>query len=202
MADLIKGVEAELFWAHDWAPEHYVPLADVSEPGDRVEVLRGLVRASIARGEADDAERWTRTAIAAETAVPPDVAARQAALEVSRVALLEAETTEAQLAIVPDYLDRFRGEWHRGKEGLVWHACLAAVVLNLKEDRESSARLFEDLAGLLSARVAAGGLVWRETTQSAWYRAMVAWRASAHEDRARDAETRARSFGGPSGSMR
>lgn len=202
MADVVKAVESELFGAHEWAGEHDGPLAAAPEPEERLEAKRALVRAAIALGEVEEAERLTIEAVEAESEVAAAALARLDALDAAREPLLAEEETAAQLALAPAYVARVREAWQGPRAGLAPHAALAAVLLGLLHRRAESAALFEELAAELSARVAGGALVWRESAQAAWYRAMVAWRGEAREDAASRAEERARAFGGPSGSMR
>lgn len=221
VGDLVKALEADLFGASEWAVEQYSELAAVPEPVERVAVHRGLARALDALERDDEASAALAGLAQAESEVPAEVARRTAALLEAREALLDSQDPKEQAAtLAPRYLALFETLWSEGpREALVVDALLAAMVnANLLASRGHSAPgphappdyarhraagdLYAAVAGLLEARVRAGGIVWQESARGAWNRAMIAWRGAGDESRAKVAEDAARGLGAGAGSYR
>jgi len=214
MADLIRTLEADLFGAYELAAEAYDDLMLVPEAPDRAAVARGLLRAHEAlAADAEDAvvaRQHQEAAMAAadalaeaEADLDDKEAAAVAALEGAREALLAGLDVAAAEAFVA----AFEAAWVVGpQDALFADAILACVARSnvlgargrgdIEEGAKrvhhaEAAKLYETLAGLLGFRVGTGSFRWRETAQSAFFRAAVAWRFAGDEAAAVRAQGRA-----------
>ena len=201
MADLIRTLEADLFGAYEAAADLYEDLADVPEAPDRLAVRRGLLRAYDAlEGKADEAMRAAERMVEAEEELDERERALLAPLEAPREALFEDPTPQAAAA----FLAAFEREWEgrAGKETLLSDAIVAALChsnviaatrnksvppAEAKARHAKAAGLYEEVNAILGFRVGAGSQGWRETAQSALYRAGVAWRFAGDETRSKRA---------------
>lgn len=201
MADLIRTMEADLFGAYEWAAELYEELTDVPEAPDRLAVHRGLLRAYEAlEGKADEAMRAAEGLVAAEEDLDEREREILSALEKPREALLSDATPQTAAA----FLAAFEPRWstRAEKEALLSDAILAALCHSnviaatrnkalppedAKAHHAKAAALYEEIHALLGFRVGTGSLAWRETAQSALFRASVAWRFAGDEQRSRRA---------------
>lgn len=204
MADLIRTLEADLFGAHEWAADFYGDLRDVPEAPDRLAVYRGLMRAYEAlEGKADDAMKAAEGLVATEDELDDREREALAPLDKPRDALFNDVTPAAARAFVA----AFEEAWTRGpKQALLTDALLAALAssnviaslgkktLDAKETASLHARaaeLYDEAGAFFAYRVATGSIEWRETAQSAVFRASVAWRLAGDEQRAKGAAERA-----------
>lgn len=204
MADLIRTLEADLFGAYEWAADLYEELAEAPEAPDRLAAYRGLMRAYEGlEGRADDAMQAADGLVEAEEGLDERERAALAPLEKPRDAFFaDVGPTTARA-----YLSAFDAAWAAGpKEALLADALLAALARSnvlasldkksLKPDEIArlhgeAAALYEQAGALFAFRVATGSVLWRETAQSAVFRASVAWRLAGEEERAKNAAERA-----------
>jgi hypothetical protein len=203
MADLIRTLESDLFGGYEWAAEFYEDFKGVPEPTDRLAVYRGLMRSYEAlEGKADDSMRAAEGIVQAEDELDDVERAVLAPLEGPRDALFAEPTIETARA----FLAAFDAAWQKGehaaKQALVPDAILAAlansnVVASLgrktlptdevKRYHARAAVLYEELFAMLTFRIGTGESVWKETTQSALFRAAAAWRLAGDEQKAKRA---------------
>lgn len=204
MADLIRTMEADLFGAYEWAAEFYGDLADVPEGPDRLAVHRGLLRAYEAlEDKADEAMRAAEGLVEAEDALDETERALLAPLDAPREALFEDPTPERARA----FLAVFEPTWSK-QQALLPDAILAALAKsNVIASREratledaalrrlhaEAAELYEAVFALAQFRVGTGSSAWKETAQSALFRAAAAWRLAGEAERA----GRAQEIAGP-----
>lgn len=201
MADLIRTIEADLFGAYEWAAEFYEELAEVPETPDRLSVLRGLFRAYDAlEGKAEDAMRAAEAMVVAEDELDDVERSVVSRLDATRDALLAEPTAEHARAFLAVFDEVWDGA---NKQALgVADAILAALahsnVIAATRNKEISAeeskahhakaaQLYEEINAMLTFRIGTGSAAWRETSQSALYRAGVAWRFAGEPDRSRRA---------------
>lgn len=204
MSDLIRTLEADLFGAYEWSAQLYEDLAAVPEAPDRLAVHRGLLRAYEAlEGKAEEAMRAAEGLVAAEAELDEKERATLAPLEPPREAFLQQPSPETARA----FLAAFGRAWDMGpKQALLADVALAALAhsnviasrgragMPEQEQRAhhaQAARLYEELGALLAFRVATGSPLWKETSQSAMFRASVAWRLAGDEEAAKRAAHRA-----------
>ncbi|MEA3198896.1 MAG: hypothetical protein QOE90_324 [Thermoplasmata archaeon] len=201
MADLIRTLESDLFGGYEWAADLYGDLADVPEAPDRLAVFRGLMRAYEAlEGKAAEAMRAAEGLVQAEEDLDDTERALLARLEAPREALFEDPTPARAEA----FLAAFDALWigQAEKPALVPDAILAALChSNLiaatrnkaiapeqaKQHHVKAAQLYEELFAMLNFRVGSGEQEWKETAQSAAFRAAVAWRFAGEESRSKRA---------------
>lgn len=196
-------MESDLFGAYEWAAEFYEDLADVPEAPDRLAIHRGLLRAYEAlEGKADDAMRAAEGLVQAEDDLDDVERVLLAPLDAPRDALFAEPTIEHARA----FLAVFDSEWQKGehaaKQALLADAVLAAlansnVVASLgrktlpepevKRLHARAAELYEEIFAMLNFRVGTGVAIWKETGQSALFRASAAWRLAGDEARAKRA---------------
>ena len=204
MADLIRTMESDLFGAYEWAAEFYEDLRDVPEGPDRLAVHRGLLRAYEAlEGKADEAMRAAEGLVQAEEDLDETERALLARLDAPREALFEGPGVETARA----FLAAFGAAWAK-QQALVPDAILAALArsnviaslgrASLPEDEvrrlhADAAELYETIFALLQFRVGTGSLDWKETAQSALFRAAAAWRLAGDAEKA----ARASEIAGP-----
>lgn len=204
MSDLIRTLEADLFGAYEWAAEFYEDLREVPEAPDRLAVYRGLLRAYEAlEDKADEAMRAAEGLVEAEETLDEKERAAVDRLDATREALLADPDAQKARAFVA----AFDEAWHEGpKQALLPDLALAALAhsnviasrergkapeAELKAHHAKAAHMYEELGALLNFRVATGSALWRETAQSAMFRASVAWRLAGEEDAAKRAAERA-----------
>ncbi|GEM_PF-6041858 len=201
MADLIRTLESDLFGAYEWAADLYEDLAGVQEAPDRLAVFRGLMRAYEAlEGKAAEAMRAAEGLVAAEEDLDDTERRVLAPLEAPREALFADPTPESAKA----FLAAFDAAWigQAEKPALVPDAILAALAHSnviaatrnktlppeeAKAHHAKAAQLYEELFAMLNFRVGTGEQEWKETAQSAAFRAAVAWRFAGEESRSRRA---------------
>ena len=201
MADLIRTLEADLFGAYEWAADLYEDLREVPEAPDRLAVMRGLLRAYDAlEGKADEAMRAAEGLVEAEEELDERERAILAPLDAPREALFKDPTPASAAA----FLAAFDASWTGGaeKQALLADAALAALCHSnviaatrnktlppeeAKAHHAKAAALYEEVNAILGFRVGAGSQDWRETAQSALFRASVAWRFAGEEDRSKRA---------------
>lgn len=194
-------MEADLFGAYEWAADFYEDLADVPEAPDRLAVYRGLLRAYDAlEGKAEEAMRAAEGMVAAEDDLDEREREILATLEAPREALFN----EANPATAAAFLQAFDASWsgHAAQQTLLSDAILAALchsnviaatrnkTLPQEEARAHHAKagaLYEEINAFLTFRVGTGSTDWRETAQSALFRASVAWRFAGNEERSKRA---------------
>lgn len=194
-------MEADLFGAYEWAADFYEDLADVPEAPDRLAVHRGLLRAYDAlEGKGEEAMRAAEGMVAAEDDLDERERAILAPLDAPREALFK----EASPATAAAFLQVFDAAWtgQAEKQTLLSDAILAALchsnviaatrnrTLPQEEARAHHAKaaaLYEEINAFLTFRVGTGSTDWRETAQSALFRASVAWRFAGNEERSRRA---------------
>lgn len=201
VADLIRTLESDLFGAYEWAAQLYEELRDIPEAPDRLAVYRGLLRAYEAlEGKADDAMRAAEGVVAAEDDLDETERAILAPLAPARDALFAAADAPAAKAFVAAFDPRWSGQAE--KEALVADAMLAALAhsnviaatrLKLPPEEAAhhharAAQLYEDVFAILNYRANATSPIWRETAQSALFRAAVAWRFAGDEGRSKRAQ--------------
>lgn len=201
MADLIRTVESDLFGAYEWAAQFYEDFADVPEAPDRLAAYRGMLRAYEAlEGKADEAMRAAEGLVAAEEELDETEKAAVASLAEARDALFE----DADAATAQRFVADFDAAWSAPaqKQALLADAVLAAlahsnVIASLgratlppdevKRHHRRAAELYEEISAMVGFRIGTGSLGWRETWQSALFRASTAWRLAGEEARARRA---------------
>lgn len=198
VADLIRTMEADLFGAYEWAAEFYEDLTQVPEGPERLAVHRGLMRAYEAlEGKADDAMRAAEGLVAAEEDLDDTERALLSQLDAARDGLF----ADASPATARAFLAAFEPAWSK-QQALVSDAILAALAKsNVIASREKAtlpepevhrlhadaAELYEAVFALLQFRVGTGSTDWKETAQSALFRAAAAWRLAGDAERARRA---------------
>lgn len=198
VADLIRTMEADLFGAYEWAAELYEDLVEVPEGPDRLAVHRGLMRAYEAlEGKAEDAMRAAEGLVAAEEDLDETERALLGPLDAARDALFE----DASPANARAFVIVFEAAWGK-QQSLVSDAILAALAksnviashekatLPEAEARKlhaDAAELYETVFALLQFRLGTGSTDWKETAQSALFRAAAAWRLAGDAERARRA---------------
>jgi hypothetical protein len=205
LADLVRTMESDLFGAYEWAAEFYEELAAVESPPDRLAVHRGLLRCYDAlEGKGAEAMRAADGLVRADEDLDDVERALLAPLDAPRDALFADATLDRALA----FLAVFDAEWKKGeqaaKQALVPDAILAAlassnVVASLgkrtlaadevKARHARAAELYEEVYAMLQFRVGTGAHEWKETAQSALFRAAAAWRLAGDEARAKRAAT-------------
>lgn len=204
VGDLIRTMESDLFGAYEWAAEFYGDLAGVPEGPERLAVHRGLLRAYEAlEGKADEAMRAAEGLVAAEEDLDDTERALLATLDAKRDAFFEEPVVETARAFVA----AFEREW-QNQQALVADAVLAALAksnviaslgkkqladADVRRLHAEAAELYEKIFALLQFRVGTGSTDWRETAQSALFRAAAAWRLAGDEEKAR----RANEIAGP-----
>ena len=197
MADLIRTLEADLFGAYEWAADLYEDLREVPEVPDRLAVLRGLLRAYDAlEGKAADAMRAAEDMVAAEEELDERERAILAPLDAPREALFQDANPQTAGA----FLAAFEAAWtgRAEKSTLLSDAILAALCHSnviaatrnkalppeeAKAHHAKAGALYEEVNAILGFRVGTGSQDWRETAQSALFRASVAWRFAGDETR-------------------
>lgn len=198
MADLIRTMEADLFGAYEWAAEFYEDLTAVPEGPDRLAVHRGLLRAYEAlEGKSEEAMRAAEGLVEAEEALDDTERELLGRLDAPRDALFENADAESARA----FAAAFDAVWEK-QQALVADAILAAlaksnVIASLgraslpQEEQQrlhaEAAELFEVVFALLQFRLGTGSTDWKETTQSALFRAAAAWRLAGAEEKAKRA---------------
>lgn len=204
MADLIRTLEADLFGAYEWAAELYADLQEAPEAPDRLAAYRGLMRAYEAlEGRADDAMKAAEGLVETEDELDERERVALAPLEKPRDALFDDVNPQTARAFV----DAFDQAWRIGpKEALLTDALLAALARSnviaslgktslapgeIQRLHAEAASLYEEAGALFAFRVATGSIAWRETAQSAVFRASVAWRLAGEEERAKNAAEKA-----------
>jgi hypothetical protein len=201
VADLIRTLESDLFGAFEWAAELYGDLVEVQEAPDRLAVFRGLMRSFEAlEGKAAEAMQAAEGLVAAEEDLDETERAVLAPLEAPRDALFADATPEN----AKRFLAAFDAAWigQAQKQALVPDAILAALAHSnviaatrnkalppeeAKAHHVKAAQLYEELFAMLNFRVGSGEQEWRETAQSAVFRAAVAWRFAGEESRSKRA---------------
>lgn len=201
MADLIRTLEADLFGAYEWAAEFYEDLRDVPETPDRLAVLRGLFRAYEAlEGKSAESMKAVEEMVAADEELDEKERAILAPLEAPREALF----TDATPATAAAFLAAFEPLWNgrAAKETLLSDAILAALCHSnviaatrnktlppeeAKAHHAKAGALYEEINAILGFRVGTGSNLWSETSQSALFRASVAWRFAGNEERSKRA---------------
>jgi hypothetical protein len=200
--DLIRTIESDLFGGYEWAAEFYGDLASTESAPDRLAVQRGLFRCFEALQRPDDAMRAADALVAAEDELDDVERAVLSPLEAPRDALFE----EASAANAERFLAVFDPEWQKGqhaaKQALVPDAILAALANSnviaslgkktlpaddIKARHRRAAELYEEIFAMLTFRVGTGAFEWRETAQSALFRAAAAWRLAGDESKAKRA---------------
>lgn len=197
MADLIRTIESDLFGAHEWAVDLYGDLAEAPEPSERLAAQRGLLRAFEALGRADDAMRAADGLVAAEEALDDRERADLGALDAARDALFADPTPEAARAFVDPFLASWRRQQHLLSDAVLAALACGNVLASRGRGRlpdaevralhAQAAQLYEEVFALATFRVGTGSLLWKETAQSAAFRAAAAWRLAGEEARARRA---------------
>lgn len=198
MADLIRTLEADLFGAYEWAAEFYEDLAEVPEGPERLAAYRGLLRAYEAlEDKADDAMRAAEGLVEAEEDLDDTERELLGRLDAPRDALLEDATPDNARAFVAAFVPMWSNQ-----QALVADALLAALAQsNVIASREratlapdeqkrlhaNAAELYEAVFALLQFRVGTGSHLWKETSQSALFRAAAAWRLAGDEERSKRA---------------
>lgn len=204
MSDLIRTLEADLFGAFEWAAEFYEDLREVPEAPDRLAVYRGLMRAYEALEDKDDeAMEAAEGLVEAEEALDEKERAAVTRLDAPRDALFEDPSPDNARA----FIAAFDEAWHEGpKQALLADLALCALAhsnviagreknvlpeAEVKGHHATAAKMYEELGALLNFRVATGSILWKETSQSALFRASVAWRFAGDEENAKRATARA-----------
>ena len=201
VADLVRTMESDLFGAYEWAAELYEELVDLPEAPDRLAVYRGLMRAYEGlEGKAEEAMRAAEGMVAAEEELDERERAILAPLEAPRDALFADPTPERGEAFVAAFEASWKGQSE--KPALLADAILACLAhsnviaptrgkkLSPEEAKAHHARaaaLYEEVFAMANYRANTTSPLWKETAQSALFRAAVAWRFAGDEARSKRA---------------
>jgi hypothetical protein len=202
MADLIRALESDLFGAYEWAADLYEDFADLDEAPVRLAAHRGLMRCYEAlEGKADDAMRAAEGLVEADEDLDERERAILAPLDAPREALFVKGDAESAAAFLAVFEPRWSGQAE--KQALLSDAILAAlahsnvIAATRKKDLAAeeakahhvrAAQLYEEVHAMTSFRNGTGVMEWRETMQSALFRAAVAWRFAGDETRSKRAQ--------------